>query len=62
MNVIFQAMDVLLDLSASTSDQSGNDTRPDYSGYNPADMRFLIDHNDSVSGNIELFLGIILTS
>ncbi|XP_057429539.1 SMR domain-containing protein At5g58720 [Lotus japonicus] len=44
---IEKAMDVLLDLSASTSDQSGNDTRPDYSGYNPADMRFLIDHNDS---------------
>lgn len=54
--MIFQALDVLLDLAAN--ERSSNDNRhPDYRADNMDDMRYLVDydHNDSVSGDIFFF-------
>lgn len=56
--MIFQALDGLFDLAASTNAQSSNDGHPGYRVDNMYDMRFLVDHdhNDSVSGDIDFFL------
>ena len=52
VNMIFQALDVLLDLTSSTNEQSRNYRHPDYKVDNIDDMRFLVDPNGNVSGNI----------
>ncbi|XP_061345890.1 SMR domain-containing protein At5g58720 isoform X2 [Gastrolobium bilobum] len=43
-----KALDVLLDLAAPMNEQSSNDRHPDYGVDNIDDMRFLVDHNDSL--------------
>ncbi|KAK7289811.1 hypothetical protein RIF29_03771 [Crotalaria pallida] len=45
---IEKALDILLDLTASTSEQSRNDRDPDFRVDNIDDMRFLVDHNDNL--------------
>lgn len=59
--MIFQALDGLLDLAASTNAQSSNDGHPGYRVDNMYDMRFLVDHdhNDSVSGDIDFFFSTV---
>lgn len=53
--MIFQALDVLLDLAAN--ERSSNDRQSDYRVDSMDDTRFLVDydHNDGVSGSIIFF-------
>ena len=49
MLVIFQALDALLDLSASSHEQSRSDRGVKYSVNYKEDARFFAEHSDNVS-------------
>lgn len=49
MHVIFQALDVLLDLSASSHEQSSSGRRVKDSVNYKEDARFLVERSDNVS-------------
>lgn len=62
VNMIFQALDILLDLNASMNEQSRNDRHPDFRVDSTNDMRFFVDHNDNVSGDIEICVLLVSNS